>query len=58
MFGFMEAIHIKLSNKAIHFIVSEIFGEDKLLEFGYIFDSELSSVRGPIDDFDEIIDLV
>lgn len=58
MFGFMKTIHIELSDKAIHFIMSEIFRENNFLKFSDIFDSELSSVRRPVYNFNKIGNLI
>lgn len=57
MLGFVEAVHVELPYKTVHFIVPEIFGQDDFLEFGYVFNGEFCSVRGPVDDFDKINDL-
>ena len=57
MFHFMEAIHIELPYKTIHFFVSEISGEDKLLKLNDIFDDKLESVRRPVDNFLILLDL-
>ena len=41
MFHFMEAIHIELSDKAIHFFMSEVSREDNFFKLDYIFNDEL-----------------
>jgi hypothetical protein len=44
MFNLMETIHVELSDKAVNFVMSEVFGEDDLLEFVNISDDELSPI--------------
>ena len=58
MFGFVEAIHVKLSDKTVHLIVPKIFRQHDLFEFCYVLYRKFRSVRRPIYDFDKIIDLV
>lgn len=50
----MKSIHIQLSYKTVHFIMSKIFWKDYLLEFDYVFDCELCSVRRPVYNFNEV----
>lgn len=40
MFSFVKSIHIQLPDKAVHFVMSEIFGEDNFFEFRNVFDSK------------------
>ena len=54
---FVEAVHVQLSDEAIHFLVSEVAGKDNLLEFYDVFDDELETIWGPIDDLMVILDL-
>ena len=57
MFGFVKAIHIELTHKAVHLIMAEVFGEDDLLKFSDVLDGELSSVRRPVNYLNEIRNL-
>ena len=57
MFDLMKAIHVELPYKTIHLIMSEVFGEDKLLEFGDVLDDELAAIGCPVDDFLKLLDL-
>jgi hypothetical protein len=50
MFDFVEPIHVELSDKAIHFIVSKVTREHNLFKFNHIFDNELGPVWCPIYD--------
>jgi DNA-binding MltR family transcriptional regulator len=54
MLGFVKTIHVQLPDKAIHFVMTEIFRQDDLFEFDYVLDCELASTRRPIDDLEEI----
>jgi hypothetical protein len=58
MFGFVKAIHVKLSDKTVHLIVPKIFRQHDLFEFFYVLYCEFISVRRPVYDFGKIIDLV
>ena len=44
MLHLVEAIHVELSDEAIHFFVSEISGQDDFLELYDVFDDELKAV--------------
>ena len=44
MFDLMKAIHVELSNKAVHFIVSEVTRKNNLFEFDNVFDDKLETV--------------
>ena len=44
MLHFVEAVHVQLSDEAIHFLVSEVAGKDNLLEFYDVFDDELETI--------------
>lgn len=44
----MKTVHVELSDKGVHFAVSEIFGEDQLLELIDIFDDEFCAGWSPI----------
>ena len=57
MLHFVEAIHVELSDEAIHFFVSEISGQDNLLEFDDVFDDELKTVGGPVNNLLILFDL-
>lgn len=48
--AFMESIHIELSNEGVDISVSEIFGEDVILEVIDLFDGKLTTIRHPMDD--------
>ena len=45
---FMETIHIKLPDKAIHFAMPKEEWKDNLLELGDILDDKIFSSRSPI----------
>ena len=47
----MKAVHIELSDEAVHFVVAEVAGEDQLLEASDILDDELHAISAPVDDF-------
>lgn len=51
MFGFVEAVHIELSYKAVNFVMPEVFWQYDFLKFGDVFDGELKATIGPVDDF-------
>lgn len=51
LFGFVEAIHIELPDETVHFVVSEIFGENDLFKPLDVFDGKLCSIRRPINNF-------
>ena len=53
--GFVESIHVKLSNKTIDFVVSKVSWKNYLLKFINIFNDELSSRGGPICDFVKLL---
>jgi hypothetical protein len=48
MFDLMEAIHVELSNKAVHFIVTEVTRKNNLLEFNNVFNDKLKAVWCPV----------
>ena len=47
---FVEAVHVELSDERVDVAVSEVFGEDVVLEVVNLFDGELASVGHPVDD--------
>ena len=47
---FVEAIHVKLSDERVDISVSEVFGEDVVLEVIDLFDGKFPSVGHPVDD--------
>jgi hypothetical protein len=49
MFDFMEAIHVKLPNEAVHFIVSKVTRQNNLFKFYNILDDKLEAVWSPVD---------
>lgn len=55
--GFVKPIHIELSDEAINIAMSEILGEDGLLELVDVFDAEFFSVWHPADDFVMLVSL-
>ena len=48
--AFVEAVHVELANKGVDIAVSEVFGQDVILEVIYLFDGKLSSVVHPVYD--------
>lgn len=52
---FVEAVHVKLTDKAVDFVVSEVAGKDDLLELIDVFDDELDPRWRPICDFIEFL---
>jgi hypothetical protein len=48
MFDLVEAIHVELPYKTVHFVVSEETWQNDLLEFDHVLNHELQSIRGPI----------
>ena len=57
MFHFVEAIHVELPHKAVHFFVSEVSRQHYFLEFDYILDHELLTIVGPVDNLLVFLDL-
>ena len=57
VFHFVEAIHVELSDEAVHFFMSEVAREDDLLEFDYISNNKFSSIGCPIDYLLVLLDL-
>lgn len=49
MFDLMEAIHVELPNKAVHFIVTEVTRKNNLFEFNNVFNDKLETVWCPVD---------
>ena len=47
---FVEAVHIKLTDEGVDIAVTEVFGEDVVLEVIDLFDGELAPVSHPVDD--------
>ena len=45
---FVEAVHVELPDKAVHFLVPEVAGEDNLFELDDVLDDELESIGRPI----------
>lgn len=44
VFDLVEAVHVKLPDKTVHFVVPEVVGENNLFEFHHVFYNELESV--------------
>jgi len=57
VFDFMKAIHVQLSNKTVHLIVSEIFWKHYFLKFDHIFNHKLIFTRCPVYYFLILLDL-
>lgn len=53
--GLVKAIHVELTDEAIHFIVSEISRQDNLLELVDILNHELTPRRRPKTYFAKLI---
>jgi hypothetical protein len=53
--AFVEAVHVELPDEGVHFAVTEVFGENYLLELIGIFNDELGAVGSPIDDLAELL---
>ncbi len=47
---FVKAVHVELANERVDVAVSEVFGEDMILEVVDLLDGELASVSHPVDD--------
>ncbi len=45
--GLVESIHVKLPDKAVEIMMTEVFGKDFALELMNVFDKELFAVGGP-----------
>jgi hypothetical protein len=54
---FVEAIHVELPYKAVHFFVPEVPGQHYLLELHDILDDKLESVGRPVDNFLVVLNL-
>jgi hypothetical protein len=50
VFDLVEAVHVELPDKAVHFVVAEVVRQDDLLEFQHILYDELQTIRRPVDD--------
>jgi len=48
--GFVEAVHVKLSDEAVNIPMSEVFGQDLILKVINFFDGKLTTVGHPVDD--------
>ena len=48
--AFVEAVHVELANEGVNVPMSEVFGQDVILEVINLFDGELSAVNHPVDD--------
>ena len=48
--AFVEAVHVELSDEGVYITVSEVFGENMILEVIDLFDGEFPSVDHPMDD--------
>ena len=48
--AFVEAVHVELADEGVDVAVSEVFGEDVILEVINFFDGELAAVGHPVDD--------
>jgi hypothetical protein len=46
----VEAVHVELANEGVDVAMSEIFGEDLILELIDVSDGELAAVTHPVDD--------
>lgn len=46
----VEAIHVKLTNEGVDIAVSEVFGEDVVLEVIDLLDGKLAPVGHPVND--------
>ena len=46
----VEAVHVELANETVDVAVSEVLGEDVVLELLDFFDGELTPVAHPVDD--------
>lgn len=57
MFDLMKAIHVQLTDKTIHFIMTKVSGKYYLFEFGDIFDDKLSSIHRPINNLLKFVNL-
>lgn len=51
---FVEAIHVELPDKGVHFAMTEVFGEDQLLKLISILDDELGAIGSPINDLGKL----
>lgn len=49
VFDLVEAVHVELSDKAVHLIVSEVMRQHDLLKLHHVFYDELESIRSPVD---------
>ncbi len=49
VFDLMEAIHVELPHKAIHFIVTEVTRKNNLFEFNNVLNDKLETVWCPVD---------
>ena len=57
MFDFVEAIHVELSDEAVHFVVTEVARQDHFFELDYVLDDEFESIRSPVDNLLVLLDL-
>jgi hypothetical protein len=48
--AFMEAVHVELSDERVDVAMSEVLGQDLILEVLDLFDGELSTVSHPMYD--------
>jgi hypothetical protein len=44
VFDLMEAVHVELSNEAVHLVVAEVVRQDDFFEFHDVFDDEFHPV--------------
>lgn len=51
----MEAVHVELSYEAVHLSVSEVSGQDHLLQLADILYHELGARWRPVDDLGELV---
>lgn len=57
VFDFMEAIHVKLSDEAVDFIMAKEAREDKFFKFIDISNDELPSCGAPVNDLTVLLHL-
>lgn len=50
----MEAVHVKLSDEAVHLVVTEVAWKYKLLKFVGVFDDKFGARAAPIHDLGEL----
>jgi hypothetical protein len=53
--GLVEAIHVELSDEAVHLVMAEIPRKNILLELCDIFDDKFNSRWGPVNNFGKLV---